>query len=149
MKKWVALSVLVIFVFSLTGCASARKKNDLEVQGLRNQISVLETQIQAKDEEINSLKSNMSKPQEEAMAQPVRHARKKVIAETKSRPKVKEIQMALNNAGYNPGHIDGKMGKQTRDAIKSFQSANGLQADGKVGKRTWILLKEYLYKKLK
>ncbi|MCM8792068.1 MAG: peptidoglycan-binding protein, partial [Candidatus Omnitrophica bacterium] len=59
------------------------------------------------------------------------------------------IQIALKNAGYNPGEIDGKMGKQTRQAIRAFQKANGLVVDGKVGKRTWSLLREYLYKKAK
>ncbi|MFZ2937989.1 MAG: peptidoglycan-binding domain-containing protein, partial [Candidatus Omnitrophota bacterium] len=38
---------------------------------------------------------------------------------------------------------------QTKDAIKAFQQANNLTVDGKVGKKTWDLLKEYLYKKAK
>ena len=146
LKKWVILSILVIFVFSLTGCATARKQRDLEVQGLRNQISVLEAQIQSKDEEINSLKETSAKSQEEATKQ---ISRKKVIGEVKSRPNVKQIQIALVNAGYNPGSLDGRMGKQTRQAIKAFQRANNLAVDGKAGKQTWNLLKEYLYKKVK
>ena len=146
LKKWVILSILVIFAFSLTGCATARKQRDLEVQGLRNQISVLEAQIQSKDEEINSLKETSAKSQEEATKQ---ISRKKVIGEVKSRPNVKQIQIALVNAGYNAGSLDGRMGKQTRQAIKAFQRANNLAVDGKAGKQTWNLLKEYLYKKVK
>ena len=146
LKKWVILSILVIFAFSLTGCATARKQKDLEIQGLRNQISVLESQIQSKDEEINSLKETSAKSQEEATKQ---ISRKKVIGEVKSRPNVKQIQIALVNAGHNPGSLDGRMGKQTRQAIKTFQRANNLVADGKVGKQTWNLLREYLYKKMK
>ncbi len=146
LKKWVILSILVIFVFSLTGCATARKQRDLEVQGLRNQISVLEAQIQSKDEEINSLKETSAKSQEEATKQ---ISRKKVIGEVKSRPNVKQIQIALVNAGYNPGSLDGRMGKQTRQAIKAFQRANNLAVDGKAGKQTWSLLSKYLYQKVK
>ena len=146
LKKLVILSILVIFAFSLTGCATARKQRDLEVQGLRNQISVLEAQIQSKDEEINSLKETSAKFQEET---PKQISRKKVIGEVKSRPNVKQIQIALVNAGYNPGSLDGRMGKQTRQAIKAFQRANNLAVDGKAGKQTWNLLKEYLYKKVK
>jgi peptidoglycan hydrolase-like protein with peptidoglycan-binding domain len=41
------------------------------------------------------------------------------------------------------------MGKGTRDAIKAFQKAHNLAADGKVGSQTWNLLKEYLYQKAK
>ena len=146
LKKWVILSILVIFAFSLTGCATARKQRDLEVQGLRNQISVLEAQIQSKDEEINSLKETSAKFQEEATKQ---ISRKKVVGEVKSRPNVKQIQIALVNAGYNAGSLDGRMGKPTRQAIKAFQRANNLAVDGKAGKQTWNLLKEYLYKKMK
>lgn len=146
LKKWVILSILVIFAFSLTGCATARKQKDLEIQGLRNQISVLESQIQSKDEEINSLRETSARSQEEATKQ---ISRKKVIGEVKSRPNVKQIQIALVNAGYNAGSLDGRMGKQTRQAIKAFQRANNLAVDGKAGKQTWNLLKEYLYKKVK
>jgi len=64
--------------------------------------------------------------------------------EVKSRPSVKQIQKALKNAGYNPGSIDGKFGRQTREAIKDYQRANNLKPDGKVGKKTWKSLRKYL-----
>ena len=56
----------------------------------------------------------------------------------------KEIQTALKNAGYYSGSIDGKIGKQTKKAIREFQSANGLKADGIVGPKTRDLLLQYL-----
>lgn len=150
-KKVSILCILLIFlIFHLSGCATVHRQKDFEIQGLRNQIRALETHIQAKDSEINSLRDELSKAQEEkevALTKEV--AKKKFIGEVKSRPTVKHIQIALKNAGYNPGSIDGRMGRQTRDAIKAFQKANNLVADGKVGKQTWGLLKEYLYKKIK
>ena len=148
LKKCVVFSALLVFLVSLSGCATTRKQNDLQMQGLRNQISVLETQLQSKDEEISSLREALARSGEAKPA--VKMAgKKKVIGEIKSRPKVKQIQIALSNAGYNPGAIDGRMGRQTREAIRAFQRANNLAVDGKVGKRTWSLLKEYLYKKVK
>jgi peptidoglycan hydrolase-like protein with peptidoglycan-binding domain len=42
---------------------------------------------------------------------------------------VKAIQTALNKDGYSLA-VDGKMGKQTHDALKKFQKANGLPATG-------------------
>lgn len=151
-RKAVIFSLLFIFVALLSGCATARKQKDLEIQGLRNQISVLESQIQSKDEEINSLKETLAKATQEKQTLQVstkQASRKKLIGEIKSRPNVKQIQIALENAGYEPGPIDGRMGKQTRDAIKAFQRAYNLSTDGKVGKQTWNLLREYLYKKVK
>jgi len=150
-RKGLIFFLLGICVVSLSGCATGRKKQNLENQGLRNQISVLEAQIQAKDEEINILREGLIKAAEVNAAQAaVKPAgRKKVIGEVKSRPNIKQIQIALTNAGYNPGPIDGKMGKATRQAIKAFQQANNLAADGKVGRKTWGLLREYLYQKIK
>lgn len=146
-RKVFIFSLLAIFLISLNGCATARKQKDLQIQGLRNQIFVLEAQIQSKDEEINNLREALTKATKEGRAKGV--SKKRVIQEVKSRPNVKQVQIALTNAGYNPGAIDGRMGKTTRDAIKAFQKANNLFVDGKVGKQTWGLLKEYLYKKVK
>jgi len=58
--------------------------------------------------------------------------------------RVKEIQQALKLAGFDPGPVDGQMGQRTRTAIRDFQLAQGLQADGKVGTRTWGKLEPYL-----
>ena len=55
-----------------------------------------------------------------------------------------EIQTALKNAGLYTGAIDGKIGPLSRKAIIEFQKANGLQADGKVGPKTWAVLESYL-----
>ena len=55
-----------------------------------------------------------------------------------------QIQTALKNAGYEPGTIDGKLGAKSKKAIKDFQAANGLKADGRVGAKTWAKLSNYL-----
>lgn len=141
--------VLLVFVISLSGCATARKQNDMENQGLRNQVSLLEAQIQAKDQEIVTLRDALGKTAEEKESFKREVTKKRAIGEVKSRPNTKQIQAALENAGYNPGPIDGQMGRQTKDAIKAFQKANNLAVDGKVGKKTWALLREYLEKKIK
>ena len=133
--------ILIVSSFTLTGCATLKRK-DLAQQELRNQIQVLEQELKKKDEEISSLKALLEQKQQSQVT-------KTYSFETKSRPSVKQIQIALKNAGYNPGPIDGKMGKQTRQAIKAFQKANGLVPDGRVGKKTWSILRKYLYQKEK
>lgn len=52
----------------------------------------------------------------------------------------KEIQQALSDAGFNPGTIDGVRGRRTIRAIKEFQTANGLVADGLIGPNTKAVL---------
>lgn len=152
MKSKGYVFAVLVSLFFLSGCATTQRESDLTAQGLRNQISVLETQLKSKDEEAGSLRDELNKAiqEKEAQAQAKEKAgSKKVIAEVKSRPNVKQIQVALRNAGYNPGAIDAKLGRQTKDALKAFQKANGLKADGKAGKQTWSLLRKYLYQKVK
>ncbi len=58
--------------------------------------------------------------------------------------RIKDIQKALKNAGFPVSAIDGKMGPKTKKAIKNFQKANELTADGVVGVKTWEKLKPYI-----
>lgn len=60
------------------------------------------------------------------------------------KPTAQEIQLALKNAGYYSGVIDGKIGPQSKKAIEEFQKANSLKVDGKVGPKTWGVLSKYL-----
>ncbi|MBQ7770183.1 MAG: peptidoglycan-binding protein [Clostridia bacterium] len=53
---------------------------------------------------------------------------------------VKELQSALNGAGY-PLTVDGVFGVQTENAVKQFQTAKGLTVDGVCGVQTWAALK--------
>lgn len=145
--KLLAVLFSCFLFLGVGGCATGRRQSDLEIQGLKNQVSLLEAQLQSKDEEIGGLKDSLGKMQQ---AEPsAQEAGLRVIPEVKSRPNVRQIQTALTNAGYDPGSIDGKMGRKTKDAIRAFQRANSLPVDGKVGRKTWKALMQYLYKKEK
>lgn len=47
------------------------------------------------------------------------------------------LQDALNALGYSTRYLDGIFGPHTRNALISFQSNNGLGADGVAGCNTW------------
>ncbi|WP_241560910.1 peptidoglycan-binding domain-containing protein [Streptomyces orinoci] len=58
-------------------------------------------------------------------------------------PKVKEIQCLLEKWAYDigPSGVDGVFGADTENAVKEFQSDEGLRADGIVGPNTWRKLR--------
>jgi len=47
-----------------------------------------------------------------------------------SKAEVKDMQAGLNALGFDAGAVDGVVGNGTRRALRSFQKANGLLADG-------------------
>lgn len=49
---------------------------------------------------------------------------------------VRNLQQKLKDLGYYSGSVDGDFGSGTEDAVKAFQKANGLSADGVAGSRT-------------
>jgi len=52
---------------------------------------------------------------------------REVLCESDANPQtIRKIQLALREKGYDPGPIDNVLGTQTRDAIKQFQTDNGL-----------------------
>lgn len=53
---------------------------------------------------------------------------------------VEVLQRALRRAGLDPGPVTGAFNPATVAAIKSFQAANGIVADGVVGPPTWKAL---------
>jgi len=55
---------------------------------------------------------------------------------------VRQLQQALKALGYDPGVIDGTFGATTEAAVKAFQNAKGIAADGIVGDITWVNIDE-------
>lgn len=53
---------------------------------------------------------------------------------------VRLLQSSLNSLGYNAGTADGIYGPNTANAIKHFQSAQGITSDGIAGQITWAYI---------
>jgi hypothetical protein len=54
---------------------------------------------------------------------------------------VRQLQRALKSVGYSPGSIDGSYGPSTESAVKQFQQAHNLVADGIAGSKTLAALR--------
>jgi murein L,D-transpeptidase YcbB/YkuD len=128
----------VILIAGLTGCATTKSDvADSELNQLRVRVCELESELREKDEEINYLQGQLGEPKEKD-AEYIGDEKVKHVKTPKN------IQTALKNAGFYKGPVDGKIRKKTKKAVKEFQRANGLTADGVVGKKTWAELKKYL-----
>ncbi len=140
---------LIVFfsLIFLAGCATTRKDSGLE---MRSQVSQLQSELQQKDNQIIALQEALDKESKERAALATQlgtlSERYKHVSNQAS---LKQIQLALQNAGYDVGKIDGIMGGKTHQAIKDFQKANNLKVTGKVDKETWLVLRQYLHKKVK
>ncbi len=141
MRKIYCSLLVVLLVISFSGCAttgtsagSAKTQERLDIVETRLQ-KLEKGQMQLENLVVNqvSLQSETADGYESSAIL------KSVIAN----PSKKDIQIALKNAGYYSGSVDGKIGPKTSNAIMEFQKDNGLKVDGVVGKNTWESLGQY------
>ena len=113
--------VLVIFLaLPLTGCAI------FEVQGLKDKVDVLEEKVASIEDQMGEKGGGITYVSTAEAEKPDR--REPVVSMSN-----KEVQIALSNAGYYGGPIDGKLGPKSKKAIREFQADNGLKVDGVAG----------------
>ena len=138
-RDFFRIVMFFLIVLSITGCATTRPRS--AVPDSNAQIAAMQTQLQAKDQEIQDLRSQIESQTQSLSSN---------FASTASGDKYKilrvpgvsaaDVQKALLRAGLDPGPVDGRLGKKTRSAVKAFQRQHHLTADGVVGERTWTAL---------
>ena len=142
MKRFFFGSLAALSVaLAVTGCATTRPKS--AAPDANAQLTTMQSQIQAKDQEIQDLRYQLDSRQQ-ALSNNFTSGssdKKNILRAAGATPV--ELQKALLRAGYDPGPIDGRLGKKTRSAVKAFQKKNSLTADGVVGEKTWAALKSY------
>jgi peptidoglycan hydrolase-like protein with peptidoglycan-binding domain len=57
-----------------------------------------------------------------------------------NRDQIRRVQQALDQKGFKAGRSDGRMGPETRDAVRSFQQKQGMQANGEIDQQTLAAL---------
>lgn len=67
----------------------------------------------------------------EQVRPPTEQAVQNDVAASLREPPVRRVQARLTALGYDPGPVDGVMGRKTRSAIEAFQRDNDLDVDGK------------------
>ena len=159
--------LLIVAFFFLNGCVIAQHKPLQE--NSQTKMTALEKTLQDKDQEIQTLQDQVDelnhqfKDQREGLAVG-RQDQKKTTPVVFNNPKDPEflaphpqelirvdaspqdVQLALKNAGYYDGAVDGKLGPRSQKAITDFQMDHDLESDGIVGRQTWLKLKTYLDK---
>ncbi len=124
------------------------QENINKVKADSREIGELQSQLEARNKELTSLQEALDR---ESKEKALLAERIDVLMGQYKRPEstnyTRQIQLALKNAGFDPGAIDGVMGSRTRKAIRYFQKANNLPITGKIDKNTWARLRKYLHVK--
>jgi len=130
------LILFVFLVFGLAGCAPGSKKQVIQPQPVASEKFQTGHHQESSSREYTYVDTWSS----DSYGKPA----KKTHSEPSLQLSPKQIQRALKSAGFYDGPIDGKIGPKTKAAVLAFQKANGLKADGIVGKRTAAALNKYL-----
>jgi len=134
---------LILTTFLVTGCATARaRRADAKPTAAQteSQIETLQGELQAKDQQIQDLQYQLDQNRQGGSANFSSGSGSKSSKIRVSGVSISDVQSALVRSGFDPGPVDGKMGKKTKAAIKAFQRAHNLNPDGVVGDKTWKLL---------
>ena len=148
-KNMLLAVVAVLTVFLVSGCSTVPKKFKEEVSGIKTKVDTLDSRVgsvESKQAESDRVVSQQNQAIEELKASKERTVTTNISTRSspvRSKSHMKEVQICLQNAGFYKGKIDGVKGKSTKKAVKEFQKANGLKADGKVGSKTWEALNKY------
>lgn len=79
--------------------------------------------------------------QQGAQAQiPPANARAQNASVRLSRNQIKQVQQQLKSAGLYKGKVDGKMGRETKQAVSAFQQQNGINQSGTLDQQTLAAL---------
>ncbi len=146
----------LLFIFGVTGCATTKNKATQQDQ-VQTRVTELEKKVEEKDAEIvdlqyavKDLSSRVDAAKASAVAEPPMAAGSAAVVKNSGNDIIhvaaapEKVQAALKAAGVYNGKVDGRIGPATKAAVVAFQQAQGLKADGVVGRKTWDALKTYL-----
>ncbi|MBI4432600.1 MAG: peptidoglycan-binding protein [Candidatus Omnitrophica bacterium] len=136
-RKILFLSVLA-FSLMLSACATTRPR---QTGDLSARVKELESQLAAKDQEVQDLQAQLDSVNQSLGGDFLKGEKTSTLIRV-SGVTVKGLQKALKKAGYDPGPVDGHIGRKTKKAVKAFQKGRGLRSDGVVGEKTWNLLNQ-------
>ena len=150
-ETFVLATVLLGAMMVTAGCTT-NKRHQRDVANLQSEIGSLQSEVARLDQSLKD--SDMAlKALQERGAAPTTTGTNSVLGQftqgaiyrTPSGFELPAagIQRALKKAGYYQGNVDGKVGSRTKDAIRSFQRDNGLEADGVCGRQTWARLQQF------
>ena len=138
MKK-IFLAVIPLALL-ITGCNAntGERLSDLEksIEGIRIDLELDETRMNSLEDGQRVLNENYKELAAKRSAG--------VSSAAVDSMSLQDMQTALNKAGFYNGAIDGKIGPATEAAIKKFQEANGLKADGVAGAQTKSALMKFV-----
>ncbi len=136
MKRFFVFCVLLSI--SLTGCATFEGKDITDrVDKVERRVSTLEKKQSVSDTQSTSTAMTDYTSQDVSSSSGT-------ASSTTASLSNKQIQTALQKAGYYNGPIDGKIGANSRKAIRKFQTDHGLKVDGVAGPQTMGALSKYL-----
>jgi len=119
--------------------AQRRAQQAAEAEAQRRAQQAAETEAQRRAQQAAEAEAQRQ-AQQAAEAEAQRRAQQAAEAQ-KKQALISEAQRQLTRLGYNPGPVDGRQGRNTTRAVRSFQTSRGMRDDGVIDERLVVVLK--------
>lgn len=132
--------LLILFCLFMPGCVVSNQEKaalDKKIENVNFRLDSMENKMDIAEQKLNILEGDYKELMVKKRNADALSSAKSALTTTQ------DIQIALKNAGFFNGPVDGKTGVNFGNAVKEFQKANGLKADGIVGAKTMALLVKY------
>jgi len=141
MKQQMVFGWMMAAALLTAGCATSLASRANETNPVEAKLTSVEGQLGAVSQRLEELSQRQAALEAQMSSRTAAYRAQRTQVASLS---PKEIQQALKAGGFYSGSIDGKLGPQTKEALKTFQRSQGLSPDGVAGAQTTAKLAKLL-----
>ncbi|MCF6253339.1 MAG: peptidoglycan-binding protein [Thiomicrorhabdus sp.] len=131
-NRFVLIVLFIVFSVMMSGCQTTNEKVS---KGIASELNKRSITLDLREAELDKRELALKVEQENILEGAV-NWRSVMCDPKRAHSYILEVQSALKSNGFNPGKVDGFVGKSTMRAVNQFQKKHGLPVDNHINIET-------------